>query len=111
MHSATLLSTQAVYLLVLSAESMLYAQVYMHKGRMLLGMQAVKQALKVAGPAHPDVHRLVVRLCHTIQQQQQQQQENLQPNGTQVTAVACHTCFGMLCLQLGITTHKHSMRV
>lgn len=106
-----LLSTLAVWLLVLCAESILCAQVYMHKGRMLLGMQAVKQALKVAGPAHPDVHCLVVRLCHTIQHQHQQQQENLQPNGTQVIAVMCGTFFAMLCLQLGNTTLNHSIRV
>ena len=43
-------------------------QVYMHKGRLLLSLQAVKHALKLAGPAHPDVHRLVVRLCKAVQQ-------------------------------------------
>ena len=48
-------------------------QVYMRKGRLLLSLQAVKHALKLAGAAHPDVHRLIVRLCQAVQQQQQQQ--------------------------------------
>ena len=47
-------------------------QVYMRKGRLLLSLQAVKHALKLAGAAHPDVHRLIVRLCQAVQQQQQQ---------------------------------------
>ena len=42
----------------------------MRKGRLLLSLQAVKHALKLAGPAHPDVHRLVVRLCKAVQQRQ-----------------------------------------
>jgi hypothetical protein len=49
-------------------------QVYMRKGRLLLSLQAVKHALKLAGAAHPDVHRLIVRLCQAVQQQQQRQQ-------------------------------------
>ena len=51
-------------------------QVYMRKGRLLLSLQAVKHALKLAGAAHPDVHRLIVRLCQAVQQQQQQQATN-----------------------------------
>lgn len=42
----------------------------MRKGRLLLSLQAVKHALKLAGPAHPDVHCLVVRLCKAVQQRQ-----------------------------------------
>ena len=46
-------------------------QVFMRKGRLLLSLQAVNHAVKLAGPNHPDVHRLVVRLCKAVQQHQQ----------------------------------------
>lgn len=58
-------------------------QVYMRKGRLLLSLQAVKHALKLAGPAHPDVHRLIVRFCKAVQQQQQQHSSD------QVTCCIC----------------------
>ena len=51
-------------------------QVYMRKGRLLLSLQAVKHALKLAGPSHPDVHCLVVRLCKAVQQHQPQAADN-----------------------------------
>lgn len=42
----------------------------MRKGRLLLSLQAVKHAVKLAGATHPDVHRMVVRLCKAVQQRQ-----------------------------------------
>ena len=69
----------------------MWRQVYMQKGRLLLSLQAVKQALKLGGPTHPDVHRLVVRFCAKVQlqqqqqQEQQQQQQQQQANGNQVS--------------------------
>ena len=54
----------------------------MRKGRLLLSLQAVKHALKLAGPAHPDVHRLIVRFCKAVQQQQQHSTDQ----------VTCCTC-------------------
>lgn len=70
-----------------SPSNLLCLQVYMLKGRLLLSLQAVKQALKLAGPSDPDVHRLVVRLCNAVHQQQQQQQQHQQPpsKATQVS--------------------------
>lgn len=38
-------------------------QVYVRKGRLLLALQAVKQALRLAGPAHPRVHLALLRLA------------------------------------------------
>ncbi len=58
-------------------------QVYMRKGRLLLSLQAVKHALKLAGAAHPDVHRLIVRLCQAVQQQQQQASNDQVKRGMQ----------------------------
>ena len=63
-------------------------QVYMRKGRLLLSLQAVKHALKLAGPAHPDVHRLVVQLCKAVQQRQ--------PHSGNVQVCASSPC-GQLC--------------
>ena len=62
----------------------------MRKGRMLLSLQAVKQAVKLVGAAHPDVHRLIVRLCTAVQQQQQQQQkqQSQEPSPDQVSIKA-----------------------
>ncbi|DBA72018.1 TPA: hypothetical protein ACH3X2_010757 [Trebouxia sp. C0005] len=56
-------------------------EVYMRKGRLLLSLQAVKHALKLAGAGHPDVHRLIVRLCQAVQQQQQQASTDQVSNG------------------------------
>ena len=60
-------------------------QLYMRKGRLLLSLQAVKHALKLAGPAHPDVHRLIVRLCKAVQHQQHQADN-------QVLLLLCFPC-------------------
>ena len=62
-------------------------QVYMRKGRLLLSLQAVKHALKLAGPAHPDVHRLIVRFCKAVQQQQQHSTDQ----------VTCCICTKVVC--------------
>lgn len=58
-------------------------QVYIRKGRLLLSLQAVKRALKLAGPADPGVHRLVVRLCKAVQQPQ------AQTSNAQVSVLHC----------------------
>ena len=61
-------------------------QVYMRKGRILLSLQAVNQAVKLVSASHPDVHRLIVRLCRAVQQQQQQHQmqQSQEPTADQV---------------------------
>jgi len=66
-------------------------QVYMRKGRLLLSLQAVKHALKLAGAAHPDVHRLIVRLCKAVQQQQQQASNDQVKRGMQTLCSASKT--------------------
>ncbi|KAL3138957.1 hypothetical protein ABBQ32_005768 [Trebouxia sp. C0010 RCD-2024] len=57
-------------------------EVYIRKGRLLLSLQAVKRALKLAGPADPGVHRLVVRLCKAVQQPQAQTSNAQTQNGS-----------------------------
>lgn len=44
-------------------------EVYSRKGKWLLALGAVQRAMKLAGASHPDVHRLVVRLCHAGEEQ------------------------------------------
>ena len=41
-------------------------QVYMHKGKMLLALQAVKRALALASSEHSTVHLMVVRFCQAV---------------------------------------------
>lgn len=38
-------------------------EVYLRKGRLLLALSAAQRAAGIAGAAHPDVHRAVVRLA------------------------------------------------
>lgn len=66
-------------------------QVYIRKGRLLLSLQAVKRALKLAGPADPDVHRLVVRLCKAVQQPQTQT-SNAQVSALHYGLQGCSHC-------------------
>ena len=43
-------------------------QVYIRKGRLLLALRAVRQALRLAGPAHPRVHLALLRLAQRAAQ-------------------------------------------
>ena len=38
----------------------------MRRGKHLLALQAVKRAIALAGQAHPDVHRMIVRVCKAV---------------------------------------------
>lgn len=77
-------------------------QVYMRKGRLLLSLQAVKHALKLAGAGHPDVHRLIVRLCQAVQQQQQQASTDQVKRSMQrfvvIKSQDNKKCLGFVCL-------------
>jgi hypothetical protein len=42
-------------------------QVYLQKGRLLLALQAVKQALRLVGPDSAEVHPLVIRFIRALE--------------------------------------------